>query len=275
MDVESKRPHIVNIIVEEINGTNKENEQNEDSDDDEVGEKKKKKVCICVILLQLLNLIILFYRNNHLSTLQTMRRWKMFESFMKSGPARSWDPPAGALTALLIQKPKHIFHLVMSLGDSYGKILNAHVQKYEFYRNICQMNPNGAVTLRQLPNNKLFDPSQTTHISPVVQCRKAEQAGIASSTLSAGPPVFNISLGNDFAKIFHPAPPLTPAPAPLAPLPQPVITQTYLSLLPPSREPRIDMARSEFCTRYGFSNEILIKLKKWLHMYPDLALCPD
>jgi hypothetical protein len=148
------------------------------------------------------------------------------------------------------------------LGDGYGKILNACIQKYEFYRNICQMNPNGVVTLRQPPNNKLFDPSQTTRISPVVQRRKAEQAAIASSTLSAGPPVFNISLGNDFANLFRPAPPLAPAPAPLAPLPQPVITQKYSSLLPPSREPGIDMALSEFCTQYGLSNEILIKLTK-------------
>jgi accessory gene regulator protein AgrB len=71
-----KSPHIVNIIVEEIARVNMENEQN---DNNEAGKKKKKKVCICTILLQLLNLIILFYRNNHLSTLQTMRRWRMFK----------------------------------------------------------------------------------------------------------------------------------------------------------------------------------------------------
>jgi hypothetical protein len=112
--LKSKSPRIVNLIVEEITGVNKENEQNEDSDDNEAGKKKKKKVCICAILLQLLNLIILFYRNNHPSTLQTTRRWRTFESFVKSGLARSRDPPAGALTASLIPKPKHIFHLVTS-----------------------------------------------------------------------------------------------------------------------------------------------------------------
>ena len=126
------------------------------------------------------------------------------------------------------------------------------------------MNTNGAVTLRQPPNNKLFDPSQSTRISPVVQRRKAEQAAIASSALSAGPPVFNISLGNDFANLFRPAPPLAPAPAPapLAPPPQPVIVQTYSSLLPPSRGPGIDMPLSTFCTQYGLSDEILAKLTK-------------
>jgi hypothetical protein len=123
------------------------------------------------------------------------------------------------------------------------------------------MNPNGSVTLRQPPNNKLFDPSQITRISPVVQRRKAEQAAIASSS-SAGPPIFNISLGNDFANLFRPAPPPAPAPAPPAPLPQPVIAHTYSSLLPPSREPGIDMALSEFCTQYGLSDEILAKLTK-------------
>jgi len=111
--LKSKSPHIVNISVEEIAGANKENEANEDSDD-EVGKKKKKKVRICTILLQYLNLIILFYRNNRLSMLQTMRRWRTFKSFAKSGLARSRDLLAEALTASLIPKPTHIFHLVMS-----------------------------------------------------------------------------------------------------------------------------------------------------------------
>ena len=128
------------------------------------------------------------------------------------------------------------------------------------------MNPNGSVALHQPPNNKLFDLSQTTRISPVIQHQKAEQAAIASSSSPAGPPIFNISLRNDFANIFRPAPPLALAPAlapaPVAPLPQPVIAQIYSSLLPPSREPGIDMALSEFCTRYGLSDEILTKLTK-------------
>ena len=112
--LKSKSPHIVNISVEEIAGANKENEANKDSDNNKVGKKKKKKVHICTILLQYLNLIILFYRNNRLSTLQTMRRWRTFKSFAKSGLARSRDLLAEALTALLIPKPTHIFHLVMS-----------------------------------------------------------------------------------------------------------------------------------------------------------------
>jgi hypothetical protein len=112
--LKSKSPHIVNIGVEEIAGANKENEQNEDSDDNEAGKKKKKKVRICIILLQYLNLIIFFYRNNHLSTLQTMRRWRTFKSFAKSGLAKSRDLLAEALTASLIPKPTYIFHLVTS-----------------------------------------------------------------------------------------------------------------------------------------------------------------
>ena len=112
--LKSKSPRIVNISVEEITGANKENEQNEDSDDNEAGKKKKKKVRICAILLQYLNLIILFNRNNHPSMLQTTRRWRMFESFAKSGLARSQDLLAGALTASSILKPKFIFRLVTS-----------------------------------------------------------------------------------------------------------------------------------------------------------------
>jgi hypothetical protein len=78
------------------------------------------------------------------------------------------------------------------------------------------MNPNGSVTLDQPPNNKLFDPSQLTHVSPVVQHRKAEQAAAAAllSLSSNGQPIFNITLGNEFANILHPAP--APVLAPLA-----------------------------------------------------------
>ena len=116
--LKSKSPHIVNICVEEIEGVagaNKENEQNEDSDDNETGKKKKKKVRVChVIPLQHLNLIMLCYRSNHLSMLQTTRRWRTSESFAKSGLARSQDLLVGALTALLILKPTHIFYLVTS-----------------------------------------------------------------------------------------------------------------------------------------------------------------
>jgi len=112
--LKSKSPHIVNISVEEIAGANKENEANKDSDNNKVGKKKKKKVHICTILLQYLNLIILFYRNNRLSMLQTMRRWRTFKSFAKSGLARSQDLVVEALTASLIPKPTHIFHSVMS-----------------------------------------------------------------------------------------------------------------------------------------------------------------
>ena len=123
--LKSKSPYTVNISAEEITGANKENEQNKDSNDNEVGKKKKKKVHICAILLQYLNLIILLYRNNCPSMLQTMRRWRMFKTFMKSGLARSQDPLVEALTALLILKPTHIFHLVMSilmLGGCYTEL---------------------------------------------------------------------------------------------------------------------------------------------------------
>ena len=123
------------------------------------------------------------------------------------------------------------------------------------------MNPNGMVTLCQPPNNKLFDPSKSTRISSVVQCQKAEQSAIASSMLSAGPPVFNISLGNDFTNLFHHAP-LLAAPAPVALPPQSVIAQTYSSLILPSHGPGIDMPLFMLYTQYCLSDKILAKLTK-------------
>ena len=129
------------------------------------------------------------------------------------------------------------------------------------------MNPNGSVTLDQPPNNKLFDPSQLTRVSPVVQRRKAEQAAAAlssSSSSSNGQPIFNITLGNEFANILHSAPapvlaPLAPAP-PLPAPPQPRVAPQYPSLIPPTREPGIDMPLSDFCAQYGLSTSVLNKL---------------
>jgi hypothetical protein len=124
------------------------------------------------------------------------------------------------------------------------------------------MNPNGSVTLDQPPNNKLFDPSQLTRVSPVVQCRKAEQAAAtaSSSSSSNGQPIFNITLGSEFANILRPAPaPILAQPPPPAAL-QPRDAPQYPSLIPPTREPGIDMPLPDFCAQYGFSTSVLNKL---------------
>src|SRR5882762_4722006 len=133
------------------------------------------------------------------------------------------------------------------------------------------MNPNGSVTLDQPPNNKLFDPSQLTRVSPVVQRQKAEQAAATASSLLLslslnGQPIFNITLGNDFANILRPPPapalvlaPFTPAPPPPAALQLHVAPQ-YPSLIPPTQEPGIDMPLSDFCAQYGLSTSVLNKL---------------
>ena len=126
------------------------------------------------------------------------------------------------------------------------------------------MNPNGSVTLDQPPNNKLFDPFQLTHVSPVVQHQKAEQAAAVLLLLSSNSqPIFNITLGNELANILHPAPALVLAPlAPAPPLPtplQPHVAPQYPSLIPLTWEPRIDMLLSDFCTQYGLSTSVLNK----------------
>lgn len=69
--------------------------------------------------------------------------------------------------------------------------------------NEVQLKLDGVVTIEKPPHNKLFDLTQAAKMSPVLECRKANQATASSSTPAAAP-VFNFSLGNDFAQIFHP-----------------------------------------------------------------------
>ncbi|KIM88857.1 hypothetical protein PILCRDRAFT_3027 [Piloderma croceum F 1598] len=151
--LKSKSPHIVNICVEEIErdaGANKENEQNEDSDDYDTGKKKKKKKQPPV-----------YAANNE--KMENVRKLREEWSCKKSGST------CGSTYCFI--DPKTDTHIPLSHEhfDAWG---------------MAMMNPNGSVTLHQPPNNKLFDPSQTTRISPVVQHRKAEQAAIASSSPS-------------------------------------------------------------------------------------------
>jgi hypothetical protein len=121
-------------------------------------------------------------------------------------------------------------------------------------RHILKLNPDGAVTLRKLPNNKLFDITSQLQMSPVLQ-RHKEQQNAAAAT--GGPPVFNISLGNDFANLLqHRAAPVAP-PAPLAPLAVQVLPNPMLIPLPCL--PGLDMPLSDFCQLYGLGERILQK----------------
>ena len=65
---------------------------------------------------------------------------------------------------------------------------------------------------------------------------------------------FNLSIGNEFTNLLHPAQPLPVAPAAL-PLP-PTIA---LSSLESSRLPGPDMPISDFCHLYGLGNSVLEK----------------
>jgi len=114
-----------------------------------------------------------------------------------------------------------------------------------------QLNPSGAVTLRSPLNNKLFDVKSRARLSPVLQRRKEQQDAVAAGTAS-GLPVFNISLGNEFANLLRPAT-NTYAPAPLPP------AIPLLSLLPMQRQPGINAPIAEFCRLYGLGDPILQK----------------
>jgi hypothetical protein len=118
-------------------------------------------------------------------------------------------------------------------------------------RDILKLNPDGAVTLRKPPNNKLFDITSQSRMSPVLQRRKEQQNAAAAA---GGPPVFNISLGNDFANLLQrPAAPMAPpAPLPVQVLPNP-------TLIPLPRLPGLDMPLSDFCQLYGLGERILQK----------------
>jgi hypothetical protein len=109
------------------------------------------------------------------------------------------------------------------------------------------------VTLHKPPNNKLFDNTSQSRMSPVLQRRK-EQHHLAAAT--ASPPIFNISLGNDFANLLQrPAAPMAaPAPPPL-----PIQALPSLALLHSSRLPGIDIPLSQFFELYHLDDHILKK----------------
>lgn len=89
-------------------------------------------------------------------------------------------------------------------------------------------------------------------MSPVLQRRRADQQQATAS--AAGPPVFNISLGHDFANLLRP-----PAAAAAPPLPPPNYALPSTTLLPPTHLPGPDMPLIEFCARYRLSHSILQK----------------
>jgi hypothetical protein len=116
-----------------------------------------------------------------------------------------------------------------------------------------KLNPGGPVTLKKPPNNKLFDPKSTSRMSPVLQRRKEQmEAAAAPPTPVAGPPVFNIALGADFANILRPAPVAAPEP----------LIQPTLMLLHPSRSLGADMCLSDFCNLYDLDDSIRTKFEQ-------------
>ena len=90
-------------------------------------------------------------------------------------------------------------------------------------------------------------------MSPVLQ-RGKEQQNLAAA--AASPPIFNISLGNDFTNLLQrPAAPMAAA----APPPLPIQALPSLALLHPSRLPGIDISLLQFCELYHLGDHILKK----------------
>jgi hypothetical protein len=115
--------------------------------------------------------------------------------------------------------------------------------------------PNGAVIIKVLPNNKHFDITSVSHISPVLQHCKAEQEAANNQAPAVAPaPIFNLSIGNEFANLLCPVQPLAIAPA--AP---PFPLSMVLSLLESSRSPGLDMPINNFCHLYDLGDDILQK----------------
>jgi hypothetical protein len=78
------------------------------------------------------------------------------------------------------------------------------------------------------------------------------EAAAAPPTPVAGPPVFNIALGADFANILRPAPVAAP---------EPLIQPTPM-LLHPSRSLGADMCLSDFCNLYDLDDSIRTKFEQ-------------
>jgi hypothetical protein len=116
-----------------------------------------------------------------------------------------------------------------------------------------KLNPGSPVTLKKPPNNKLFDPKSTSRMSPVLQCQNERmEAAAVPPTPAAGPPLFNIALGADFANILQPAPVAAPEP----------LIQPTLMLLHPSRSLGADMHLSDFCNIYNLNDSIRTKFEQ-------------
>jgi hypothetical protein len=122
-----------------------------------------------------------------------------------------------------------------------------------------QMKGEEFTTIRKPPNHKLFD-MNNKEISPVLQRRMANQA---QSKATPSAPVFNITLGNEFANILRPpvaAPAMMP-PAQAIP-PAPLYAEIPSSLLlHPSRLPGPEMDIAVFCQQFGLAAQTLEKLK--------------
>jgi hypothetical protein len=115
-----------------------------------------------------------------------------------------------------------------------------------------QMKGEEFATIWKPPNHKLFD-MNNKNISPILQCCIANQAQLKMSPLA---PVFNITIGEDFAHILQP---LTAAPPQvMAPPAAPIYVENPLSLLlHPSRLPGPEMDIAFFCRQFGLAPQTL------------------
>jgi hypothetical protein len=125
-------------------------------------------------------------------------------------------------------------------------------------------------TLEKPPNHKLFS-TEKAILSPVLQRRKDAAAKNSGSAAAPGPPVFNITIGNDITDLFRGGPSHATAPVPNANYaadaqakPVPALNsppaRESLTLLPPSHAPGIDMSLADFCALYDLSPGIFQKL---------------
>jgi hypothetical protein len=122
--------------------------------------------------------------------------------------------------------------------------------------------------LQAPPNHRLFTPSSTPRISPVLQCCLDTQNAKTLAQAVSTAPVFNFSIGKDIVELFRPPVPAaalpltpsTPAVAAVISTHPPTYDLQCPTLLQPSRLPGEDMPLPQFCAQYKLGTGILDKL---------------
>ncbi|KAF9232500.1 hypothetical protein BU15DRAFT_81189 [Melanogaster broomeanus] len=113
-------------------------------------------------------------------------------------------------------------------------------------------------TLERPPNHRLFDMKRTA-ISPVLQRRLDAQTKATASAAAPLAPVFNFSLGNEFANLFRPAAGAQAQPPVALPMSGVTTISAQATLIPPTHKPGNDMSIADFCSLYKLDNTIGIK----------------